>query len=134
MTIYAEIHGELNQRLFGRGFPLSDFPVTPFAFKLSQTHVLGMRIIDMVWHMVNSVPGDGGLILNEPVKFLLLLAFGEPLLVTFRADFDIGQSREFIFPDILMTVHTFQALLFVFHMIEGDRLPHPFGLKPAGGG
>ncbi len=125
MTIHAPVHRHLHP-WFRRGFlALRDIPVTGLALHLSQDDMSPMGKEDMIGLLVDPFPMDLLTLFMNLSDFLLFGVLGDRIFVALQTDGHFGNAGERLVFKMGMAGNTFDPLLLVFLVIEGERL---FGL------
>ena len=122
VALHAPAHGHVNKRSGGRLFPLGDIPVTRLAFDLSENDMAAVRIEDMIRLSIDPPPGDLFSSFRKLPDLFLFGTFRHRFFVTFQADRDVRHSREALGLIIFVAGVTFEPLIDMLFVIEGDRL------------
>jgi len=128
---HAPAHGHVNKGSDGRLFTLGDASVTGLTFDLRKDDMDLVGIEDVIRLSIDSPPGDLFSSFRELPDLFLFGTFRHRFFVTFQADRDVRHSREALGLIIFVAGVTFEPLIDMLFVIEGDGL---VGLRPCGMG
>ncbi len=125
VTSHAPAHGHVHIGLGGRLFTLGDIAVTGLALDLRKDDMGLVGIKDVIGLSIDALPRDLLSFFRKLLDFLRLRTFRHGVLMAFQADVNGRQPREALGLVVFVTGVTFEPLIDMLFVVEGDRLFGP---------